>query len=182
MTDAHTPLRLYGRDGARLKDIDAAGDRHGVRAVSGRRAAHGGASTPSRRSPIPTTIYRYDFATGTSTVFKKPTVDFDAAQYETVQVFYPSKDGTKIPMFITHKKGLAKNGQNPTYLYGYGGFNIPLTPAFSPAMAAWLEMGGVYAVANLRGGGEYGQALARRRPPEATSRTSSTTSSRRPSA
>ena len=85
-------------------------------------------------------------------------MDFDAAQYETVQVFYPSKDGTKIPMFLTYRKGLQKTGQHPTYLYGYGGFNIPTTPGFSPAMATWLEMGGIYAVANLRGGGEYGQA------------------------
>jgi prolyl oligopeptidase len=103
-------------------------------------------------------VYRYDFAKGESTVFRKPAVDFDASRYETVQVFYPSKDGTKIPMFLTYRKGLARNGQNPTHLYGYGGFNIPMMPAFSPAMAAWLEMGGIYASANLRGGGEYGQA------------------------
>jgi prolyl oligopeptidase len=85
-------------------------------------------------------------------------VDFDSSRYETDQVFYTSKDGTKIPMFITHAKRMTKNGGNPTELYGYGGFNIASTPAFSPATAAWLEMGGVYAVANLRGGAEYGQA------------------------
>ena len=83
---------------------------------------------------------------------------FDPADFETVQVFYPSKDGTKIPMFLTHKKGLKKDGANPTLLYGYGGFDISLTPAFSPALIAWLEMGGIYAQPNLRGGGEYGKA------------------------
>jgi prolyl oligopeptidase len=105
----------------------------------------------------PTTIYRYDFAKGSSRIFKKPSVSFDAARYETVETFYPSKDGTRIPMFITYRKGLQRNGMNPTLLYGYGGFNVSERPGFSPAAAGWLEMGGVYAVANLRGGGEYGQ-------------------------
>src|SRR5581483_10265636 len=105
----------------------------------------------------PTTIYRYDVSKGTSQVFKQPKVAFSPDDYETHQVFYASKDGTKIPMFITSKKGLVKNGQNPTYLYGYGGFDISLTPAFAPATIAWLEMGGIYAVPNLRGGGEYGK-------------------------
>ena len=90
-------------------------------------------------------------------MFKAPTIDFDPSGYETKQVFYASKDGTRVPMFITHKKGLRLDGSNPTYLYGYGGFNISLTPAFSVAVLAWLEMGGVYAVPNLRGGGEYGE-------------------------
>jgi prolyl oligopeptidase len=106
----------------------------------------------------PTTIYRYDVAAGQSHVFRAPKVAFDAAAYETRQVFYKSKDGTKVPMFLTHKKGLKLDGQNPTLLYGYGGFNIPLTPAFSISNLAWLERGGVYAVANLRGGGEYGES------------------------
>lgn len=106
----------------------------------------------------PTTIYRYDFATGTSAVHQRPTVDFDGGQYEVKQVFYPSKDGTRVPMFIVHKKGLRLDGTNPTYLYGYGGFNISLTPGFSVSNVAWLERGGVYAVPNLRGGGEYGEA------------------------
>ena len=105
----------------------------------------------------PTTVYRYEIASGTSTVFRKPKVDFDPADYETKQVFFSSKDGTKVPMFISHKKGLTLDGKNPTYLYGYGGFNIPLTPAFSPSNLVWMEMGGVYAVPNLRGGGEYGE-------------------------
>ena len=105
----------------------------------------------------PSTTFRYDFATKASTVFKQPTVDFDPNAFETRQVFYPSKDGTKIPMFIVHKKGLVLNGSNPTYLYGYGGFDISLEPAFSPANIVWMEMGGVYAQPNLRGGGEYGK-------------------------
>jgi prolyl oligopeptidase len=95
--------------------------------------------------------------TGTSTVFRQPKVKFNPADYETKQVFYQSKDDTKVPMFITAKKGLKLDGNNPVYLYGYGGFDISLTPSFSPANLAWLEMGGVYAVANLRGGGEYGE-------------------------
>jgi prolyl oligopeptidase len=105
----------------------------------------------------PPTIYRYDVATGASSVFKQAKVDFDPAQYETKQVFYKSKDGTQVPMFISHRKGLELNGNNPTLLYGYGGFNIPLTPGFSVSSLVWMEMGGVYCVANLRGGGEYGE-------------------------
>ncbi|HZU53917.1 MAG TPA: prolyl oligopeptidase family serine peptidase [Holophagaceae bacterium] len=104
----------------------------------------------------PPTIYRYDFKTGKSEVFRAPKVEFNPAAYETKQVFYPSKDGTKIPMFLTYKKGLKLDGTNPTLLYAYGGFNISLTPSFSTTRVAWLEMGGVYAMANLRGGGEYG--------------------------
>jgi prolyl oligopeptidase len=92
-----------------------------------------------------------------SRVLREPKVAFTPTDYETTQVFYTSKDGTRIPMFLTSKKGLAKNGQNPTYLYGYGGFDISLTPSFTAATIAWLEMGGIYAVANLRGGGEYGK-------------------------
>jgi prolyl oligopeptidase len=105
----------------------------------------------------PTTIYRYNLATGERAVFRQPQVQFDSSLYETKQVFYTSKDGTKVPMFITHKRGLKLDGQNPTLLYGYGGFNVSLTPAFSVSSTVWLEMGGVYAVANLRGGGEYGE-------------------------
>ena len=105
----------------------------------------------------PTTIYRYDLAAGKSAIFRQPKVDFDASQYETKQVFYNSKDGTRVPMFITAKKGLKLDGQNPVLLYAYGGFNISMTPAFSVGTAVWLEMGGVYAQPNLRGGGEYGE-------------------------
>ena len=103
------------------------------------------------------TIYALDTQTGVSSLYRKSKVDFKAENYETQQVFYTSKDGTKIPMMITHKKGIILNGKNPTILYGYGGFNISLTPSFSIANAVWMENGGIYAVANLRGGGEYGK-------------------------
>ena len=106
----------------------------------------------------PPTVYRLDLPTLTSTVFRKPKADFDASPYETTQVFYPSKDGTRVPMFLLHRRDVKLDGRNPTILYGYGGFNVSLLPAFSPSRATWLEMGGVYAVANLRGGGEYGKA------------------------
>ena len=106
----------------------------------------------------PTTIYRYDMPSGESTVFKRPTVDFKPDEYEVKQVFYASKDGTKIPMFIVFKKGLQLDGNNPVLLYGYGGFDVSLSPRFSISNAVWMEMGGVYALANLRGGGEYGKA------------------------
>ncbi|MEC5164462.1 prolyl oligopeptidase [Flavobacterium sp. PL11] len=105
----------------------------------------------------PGSIFSFDPATGISAVYQKPKVDFDSELYESKQVFYTSKDGTKIPMIITHKKGLKLDGTNPTMLYGYGGFNISLTPSFSIANAVWLENGGIYAVPNLRGGGEYGK-------------------------
>jgi prolyl oligopeptidase len=105
----------------------------------------------------PGTIYSFDVKTGTSAVYDKPKVDFKSEDYVSSQVFYTSKDGTKIPMIITHKKGVKLNGKNPTILYGYGGFNISLTPSFSISNAVWMENGGVYAVANLRGGGEYGK-------------------------
>ncbi|MFC0603493.1 prolyl oligopeptidase family serine peptidase [Winogradskyella pulchriflava] len=106
----------------------------------------------------PGSIYKYDIEKGTSELYRKPSIDFNPEDYESHQVFYTSKDGTKIPMIITHKKGLELNGKNPTILYGYGGFNISLTPSFSIANAVWMEQGGIYAVANLRGGGEYGKA------------------------
>ncbi|WP_210462416.1 prolyl oligopeptidase family serine peptidase [Rufibacter roseolus] len=106
----------------------------------------------------PTTIYQYDVATNKSTLFRKSEVDVNMEGYETKQVFYTSKDGTKVPMFITHKKGLVLDGNNPTYLYAYGGFNASMTPGFSIARMVWLENGGVFAVANIRGGGEYGEA------------------------
>ncbi len=106
---------------------------------------------------VPATIYRYDAITGASTIFRRPGVQFDPDMYETSQVFATGKDGTRVPMFITHKKGVALDGRNPTYLYGYGGFGISQTPAFSVSALVWMELGGVYAVTNSRGGGEYGE-------------------------
>ncbi|HEV8510988.1 MAG TPA: prolyl oligopeptidase family serine peptidase, partial [Gemmatimonadales bacterium] len=105
----------------------------------------------------PTTIFRHDFTTGKSSVFKAPEIAFDPSGYETVQLFYRSNDGTRAPLFLTYKKGLRKDGSNPTYLYAYGGFNVNMTPGFSIGVLAWLEMGGVYAQAVLRGGAEYGE-------------------------
>lgn len=105
----------------------------------------------------PTTIYRYNLVTGESTLYRQPQVDFNPDDYETEQVFYTSKDGTQVPMFIVHKKGLKLDGNNPTYLYAYGGFGASITPSFSVSVLVWMEMGGVYAVPNLRGGGEYGE-------------------------
>jgi prolyl oligopeptidase len=106
----------------------------------------------------PGNIYKYDIENGTSQLYQKPDIDFNPEDYESNQVFYTSKDGTKVPMIITHKKGLELNGKNPTILYGYGGFNISLTPSFSITNAIWMEQGGILAVPNLRGGGEYGKA------------------------
>lgn len=106
----------------------------------------------------PTTILRHTVASATTTTWRQPCVAFDPAAFDTTQVFFPSKDGTRIPAFIVHRRGLVRDGSHRTYLYGYGGFDISLTPAFSPALIAWMERGGVFVQANLRGGGEYGQA------------------------
>nr|NIR45864.1 S9 family peptidase [Gemmatimonadota bacterium]NIR73832.1 S9 family peptidase [Candidatus Kutchimonas denitrificans]NIS02477.1 S9 family peptidase [Gemmatimonadota bacterium]NIT68345.1 S9 family peptidase [Gemmatimonadota bacterium]NIU51612.1 S9 family peptidase [Gemmatimonadota bacterium] len=155
MHDAHTQVVILNKDGSldtevELPTIGSAGGFSGEREDSE-------AFYSFTSFLYPTTIFRYDFETGESTVFRAPDVDFDPSGYETKQVFYPSKDGTMIPMFLTHKKGIALDGSNPTYLYGYGGFNISRTPGFSTSMLVWLEMGGIYASANLRGGGEYGE-------------------------
>jgi prolyl oligopeptidase len=107
---------------------------------------------------LPERIFRYDAVNGATTVFRTPDVKFNSGDFETTQVFYNSKDGTRIPMLITAKKGIVKDGNNPTILYGYGGFNIAVTPRFSPATIGWMELGGIYAVANLRGGSEYGSS------------------------
>lgn len=105
----------------------------------------------------PSTIFKYEIESGKSTLYKKSGVKFDPTLYESEQVFYTSKDGTKVPMIITYKKGIKRDGTNPTLLYAYGGFNISLTPSFSTSNIILLEQGGIYAVANLRGGGEYGE-------------------------
>ena len=153
--DARSALRVYGLDGTLAHDV--ALPTIGAASFTGRREQAEGFFAFASFA-YPTAIYRLDVASGRSAVFKQPTVAFDPADYETTQVFYASKDGTKVPMFITHRKGLRKDGGNPAYLYGYGGFSLSETPRFSPANLAWMEMGGVYAVANLRGGGEYGKA------------------------
>jgi prolyl oligopeptidase len=106
----------------------------------------------------PAALYRLDVRTGRSTLLRRSKLSFDAGQYQTDQVFYPSKDGAKVSMFLIHRKGMPLDGNNPTVLYGYGGFNLAMTPSFRPAILEWLEMGGLYAEANLRGGSEYGEA------------------------
>ncbi|HET7307821.1 MAG TPA: prolyl oligopeptidase family serine peptidase [Gammaproteobacteria bacterium] len=157
LKDAHSLVRVYDHFGDHLHDVDLPG-----------LGSAGGFEGPANAKQTfymytsfttPPTIYRYDIASGTSTVYRKPDVAVDDLDSFVVdQVFYHSKDGTRVPMFIVHKKGLKLDGNNPTLLYGYGGFDISLTPYYSPARLAWLEMGGVFAMANLRGGGEYGQA------------------------
>jgi prolyl oligopeptidase len=153
--DAHSRVRLVALDGRALGEVEfpTIGS---VGAISGERRDKD--MFYSFTSFLyPTTIFRYDFATARSEVFKAPRLDFDPSRYETKQVFYPSKDGTRVPMFIVHRKGLVLDGSNPTYLYGYGGFNISLTPSFSVGNLVWLEMGGVFAQPSLRGGAEYGE-------------------------
>jgi prolyl oligopeptidase len=155
LKDAQTDVRLFELDGKLIRSVDLPG--------IGTAEGFGGKRKDKETFYAftsfisPTTIYRFDFSEGKSAVFRKPKVDFDSSQYETKQVFYNSKDGTRIPMFITAKKGLKLDRQNPVLLYAYGGFNVSLTPAFSVGNAVWLEMGGVYAQPNLRGGGEYGE-------------------------
>ena len=156
LKDAHSQVRVFDLSGKFLRELElpglgTAGGFFGERADRETFYAFTSFTTPG-------TIYRYDLTTNKSTVFRRPQITgFDPAQYETRQVFFPSKDGTRVPMFITHKKGLKLDGTNPTYLYGYGGFAVSMTPAFSLAHVVWMERGGVYAVANLRGGGEYGE-------------------------
>ena len=156
LKDASTRLKVFGLDGAFERDVELPG-LGSAGGFSGKRA-----QTETFYSftsyTTPTSIYRYDVPSGTSTLYRQPQVAFEPAGYETSQVFYASADGTQIPMFLTHRTGLERNGQNPTYLYGYGGFNISLTPSFSPAQIVWMERGGILAVPNLRGGGEYGKA------------------------
>jgi prolyl oligopeptidase len=155
LKDAYTQVKIYEPSGKLVNEVSFPG--------IGSADGFGGKATDKETFysfngfTTPTTIYRYDMTTGKSTIFRQPKVDFNPGDYETKQVFYTSKDGTKVPMFITHKKGLKLDGSNPTYLYGYGGFNISLSPAFSVGNLVWMEMGGVYAQPNLRGGGEYGE-------------------------
>ncbi len=155
LRDARSVLRLVRLDGTPVREVDlpAVGT---VGSLSGERADR--EMFYSFTSYLfPTTIYRYDFATGTSAVFRAPKVAFDTSPYVTEQVFFRSRDGTRVPMFITRRRDLARDGSAPAYLTAYGGFNISTPPAFSVSNLVWLEMGGILAMPNLRGGGEYGE-------------------------
>ena len=155
LRDARSAVRRFGLDGSDRGEIALPGIGT-ARGFSGR-AGDTETFYSFTSFTEPTSIYRYDLATGQSTVFWGTKLSFDSSSYVTEQTFYPSKDGTKIPMFLVHKRDLPLDGSHPTLLYGYGGFKISQTPNFSVPIAVWLEMGGVYAVANLRGGGEYGR-------------------------
>jgi prolyl oligopeptidase len=154
--DAHSLVKVYDKASNLVREVDLPG----IGTVDGFRGRQQDPETFYHFTGFttPGTVYRYDAETGQSRLFRRPTVHFDPDLYTTDQVFYHSKDGTRVPMFISYRKGLERNGDNPTYLYGYGGFNIAQTPAFSVSNLVWMEMGGVYAQANLRGGGEYGKA------------------------
>ena len=156
LVDARSEVRVHGLDGSMVRTVALPG----IGSVGGF-----GGKADDRETffsfasfNTPSAIYRYDIATGKATPFALPKVAFDPADYVVEQRFYPSKDGTKIPLFVVHRKGLDLAKGAPTMLYGYGGFNVSLTPSFSPANLAWMDMGGVYAQASLRGGGEYGNA------------------------
>lgn len=155
LQNARSRLQIHHLDGTYIKDIELPG----IGSVGGFNGKREDTETfyAFTSFTTPTTIYRYNLKTGESTLFRQPTVDFNPANYETRQVFYRSKDGTQVPMFITHKKGLLLDGNNPTLLYAYGGFSISVTPSFSVSRLVWMERGGIYAVPNLRGGGEYGE-------------------------
>jgi len=153
--DAHSLVRFCKEDGTFLRDLQLPG--------TGSAGGFSGKRTDDETFysftsfTVPNKIFRLDLKFGAQTVFRSSKVDFNSDDYVTKQVFYHSKDGTRVPMFITHKKGLALDGNNPTLLYGYGGFDISLTPTFSVSSLVWMEMGGVFAEPNLRGGGEYGR-------------------------
>ena len=155
MKDAVSEIIQYDYDGKKIRKIDLPGI--GTAAGFNAKTAEKTLYFTFSNYITPGSTYAFDALSGKSEIYKKPKVDFKSEDYVSEQVFYNSKDGTKIPMIITYKKGMERNGKNPTILYGYGGFNISLTPSFSIANAVWMEMGGIYAVANLRGGGEYGK-------------------------
>ena len=155
LADAHSDVRVFDLGGKYLHSVKLPG-------IGTARGFSGRQKDPKTyyaytSFTAPTTIYEYSPATNTSAVFREPKLPFDPSRYETEQVFAASPDGTRLPIFLVHATGSQKDGTAPTYLYGYGGFNIAITPAFDPALIEWLEMGGVYAVATLRGGGEYGK-------------------------
>ena len=155
LKDATTQVRILSLDGDFIRDVKFPG--------LGTASGFGGQETDVETFysfssyDTPSSIYRYDMQTGESQLWRQSEADFDPALFEVKQIFYESKDGTRVPMFIAHKKDLKRDGNNPTLLYGYGGFNISLTPSFSVSYVTWMEMGGVVAIPNLRGGGEYGE-------------------------
>jgi prolyl oligopeptidase len=155
LKDAYTQIRIYDLKGKFVRNVQLPG----IGSAGGFGGKRTDAETFYSYSSFnaPPTIFRYNMKTGRSSVFRESKVDFDPKNYEVKQVFYSSKDGTRVPMFIVHKKGLKLDGTNPTMLYGYGGFNINMTPGFSVSRLVWMEMGGVYAVPNIRGGAEYGE-------------------------
>ncbi|MCB9384386.1 MAG: S9 family peptidase [Bryobacterales bacterium] len=155
LKDAKSQVKLYDMAGAFVREVEFPG----IGSADGFEGERGDTETFYSYSSyaLPPSIYRYDLITGKSTLLRQAKVEFDADAYETKQVFYQSKDGTRVPMFVTARKGVELNGENPTLLYGYGGFNIAQTPGFSVRWASWLQLGGVVAIANLRGGGEYGE-------------------------
>jgi prolyl oligopeptidase len=155
LQDACSAVKVHDLDGKHVRDVDFPA----LGSASGFGGRHDDTETfySFTNYTTPGSIYRYDVATGKSTLFREPKVDFDPAQFEAKQVFYTSRDGTKVPLMIVAKKGIKLDGTNPTILYGYGGFDIAQRPGFSVSTVAWVESGGIYAVANLRGGGEYGR-------------------------
>ena len=155
MVDALSQVKQYDYNGKLIRQITlpALGTASGFYAKKGETHTY----YTFTNYAYPPQIYKLDLATGAAELYWKPNIAFNSDDYQTKQVFYQSKDGTKVPMIITYKKGLQLNGNNPTLLYGYGGFNVSLPPSFGVVNAVWMELGGVYAVANLRGGGEYGK-------------------------
>jgi len=155
LKDARSQIKLFDLNGKFVREVELPGIGTAANFSGKRKDSETFYAFTSFTTP--TAIYRYDVKTGKSDVYRQPKVDFNPGDYETKQVFYKSKDGTRVPMFITYKKGLKLDGRNPTLLYGYGGFSVSLTPAFSISHLVWMEMGGVYAQPNLRGGAEYGE-------------------------
>ena len=155
LVDAKSQIIQYDLNGEIVREIDlpGIGSAYGFNAKEDEKDLYYSFSSYT----YPSTIFNYDINSGESNLYRQPEIDFEPSDYVTEQVFYKSKDQATIPMFITYKKDVNRNGANPTILYGYGGFNISLTPGFNPTNIAWLENGGIYAVANIRGGGEYGK-------------------------
>ncbi len=159
LKDAHSAVKVFDTGGRFVRAVELPG----IGSVGGFEGELEDATTWYSFSGFttPTVIFEYDVAAGSSKVFRRPELSFDPSAFATEQVFYTSSDGTRVPMFLTYRRDLERDGTSPALLYGYGGFNATIRPSFSPARLAWIEMGGIYAVANLRGGGEYGQAWHR---------------------